>query len=49
MALERVMAGKPLGEVCEAFEDRADAVEAAFRAVGSWFTEGWIAEEKRPA
>lgn len=43
-ALERAMAGEPLGEICQAFEDRPDAIEAAFRSVGSWFAEGWIAE-----
>ncbi len=47
-ALEGAMAGRPLGVVCAAFEDRPDAVQAAFRAIGSWFTEGWIAGERRP-
>ena len=49
-ALERAVAGEPLGTVCEAFADRLDAVQAAFRAIGSWFSEGWIAdaEERNP-
>jgi hypothetical protein len=41
-AVERAMAGEPLGAVCEPFADREDAVDAAFRAVGSWFSEGWV-------
>jgi hypothetical protein len=50
-ALERAMAGEPIGVVCEAFANRPDAVEAALHAVGSWFAEGWIAQplgERRP-
>jgi hypothetical protein len=43
-ALERAMAGEPMGGVCEAFGNRPDAVDAAVRAVGSWFAEGWIAQ-----
>ena len=41
-AVERAMAGEPFGAVCEPFADRDDAVEAALRAVGSWFEEGWV-------
>jgi hypothetical protein len=41
-AVERAMAGEPLGAVCEPFADREDAVEAAFRAIASWFAEGWV-------
>lgn len=41
-ALRVLQEGRPLGVVCEAFSDRPDAVEAAFRAVTSWFVEGWI-------
>jgi hypothetical protein len=40
LALARL--GEPLGAVCEAFARRSDAVEAAFRAISSWFVEGWI-------
>jgi hypothetical protein len=50
-ALERAMAGEAMGAVCAAFGSRPDAVEAAVRAVGSWFAEGWIAQplgEKTP-
>jgi hypothetical protein len=41
-AVERAMAGESLGAVCEPFAEREDAVDAAFRAVGSWFAEGWV-------
>ena len=41
-AVERAMAGEPLGAVCEPFDERDDAVDAAFRAVASWFAEGWV-------
>jgi hypothetical protein len=41
-AAERAMAGEPFGAVCEPFAKRDDAVDVAFRAVGSWFAEGWL-------
>ncbi len=41
-AVERAMAGEPFGAVCEPFAERDDAVDAAFRAVASWFAEGWV-------
>jgi hypothetical protein len=41
-AVERAMAGEPLAAVCEAFAEQADAVEAAFQAIASWFSEGWV-------
>jgi hypothetical protein len=41
-AVGRVMGGEKLGRVCEPFTDREDAVDAAFRAVASWFAEGWV-------
>jgi hypothetical protein len=47
-ALELARAGEPLGVVCEAFAERSDAVEAAFRAISSWFAEGWIRAEDTP-
>ncbi|HYV67811.1 MAG TPA: DNA-binding domain-containing protein [Myxococcales bacterium] len=47
-ALELARAGEPLGVVCEAFAERPDAVEAAFRAISSWFAEGWIRAEGAP-
>lgn len=37
-ALALAIAGEPLGAVCEAF----DGVEPAFRAISSWFAEGFI-------
>jgi len=43
VALRRAMSGATLGEVCEAFADRGDALQAALSAVASWFAEGWIA------
>lgn len=41
-ALERALAGAPLGEVCEPFGEQADSVDAALRAIASWFAEGWV-------
>ena len=41
-ALAMARAGELLGTVCEAFAQRPDAVEAAFRAISSWFADGWI-------
>ncbi len=41
-AVEHAMAGERLGAVCEPFAERDDAVEAAFRAITSWFAEGWV-------
>ena len=41
-ALALAQSGAPLGAVCEAFVERPDAVEAAFRAISSWFAEGWV-------
>ena len=43
LALRRAMSGATLGEVCEAFADREDSVQAALAAVASWFAEEWIA------
>lgn len=43
LALRRAMSGATLGEVCEAFAERQDAVRAALSAVASWFAEEWIA------
>jgi hypothetical protein len=43
LALRRAMSGATLGEVCEAFANREDAVQAALSAVASWFAEEWIA------
>ena len=39
-ALSLAMEGHPLGVVCDVF----DSVEAAFRAISSWFAEGFIRE-----
>ncbi|TMB06491.1 MAG: hypothetical protein E6J66_19265 [Deltaproteobacteria bacterium] len=41
-ALALAQSGESLGAVCEAFVERPDAVEAAFRAISSWFAEGWV-------
>ena len=42
-ALEAALAGAPLAEVCAPFAARQDAARAAFRAIGSWLDEGWVA------
>lgn len=42
-AVELARTGKPLAEICEAFASEPDPVQAAFAAVSSWVTEGWIA------
>jgi hypothetical protein len=42
-AFERAFAGAALDVVCEAFENESDPVGSAFKALGSWFAEGWIA------
>jgi hypothetical protein len=47
VALRRAMSGATLGEVCEAFAEREDAVQAALSAVASWFAEEWIAAPER--
>jgi hypothetical protein len=47
-ALAMARAGEPLGTVCEAFAQRPDAVEAAFRAISSWFADGWIRAAEAP-
>lgn len=47
-ALSLARSGRPLAEVCEAFADRSDAAAAAFRALSSWFVEGWIRAEETP-
>ncbi|GAC1518652.1 MAG: DNA-binding domain-containing protein [Myxococcales bacterium] len=47
-ALEVAQSGEPLGVVCEAFAKRPDAVDAAFRAISSWFADGWIRAEETP-
>ena len=47
-ALAVARAGEPLGTVCEAFAGRPDAVEAAFRAISSWFADGWIRAGETP-
>jgi len=47
-ALDLARSGEPLGVVCEAFAARPDAVEVAFRAISSWFAEGWIRAEDAP-
>jgi hypothetical protein len=42
-ALRRAMSGATLGEICEVFAERDDAVQVALSAVASWFAEEWIA------
>jgi hypothetical protein len=45
-ALTLARSGESLGVVCEAFAERPGAVETAFRAISSWFAEGWIRAEE---
>ena len=47
-ALERARAGLTLAEVCEAFSTLPDAQQAAFRALGAWFQDGWVARVETP-
>jgi hypothetical protein len=47
-ALKRAMSGATLGEICEAFAEREDAVQAALSAIASWFAEEWIAAPEGP-
>ncbi|HME90067.1 MAG TPA: DNA-binding domain-containing protein [Myxococcaceae bacterium] len=42
-ALRRILDGRPMSEICDAFAERADAERAAFGAIQSWFTEELIA------
>lgn len=48
VALRRALDGAPLGEICEAFAEREDALPAALQAIASWFAEHFIAGELRP-
>jgi hypothetical protein len=43
-AFARAVAGRPLREICEAFSDDPEPLTAASRAIGSWFSECWIAQ-----
>jgi hypothetical protein len=42
-AFALAVVGRPLSEICEAFSDHPEPLEAASRAIGSWFSECWIA------
>jgi hypothetical protein len=42
-ALARARAGAPLAEVCEAFAEAEQPQAEAFRALGAWFSDGWLA------
>jgi hypothetical protein len=43
-AFARAVAGRPLSEICEAFSDHPEPLKAASCAIGSWFSECWIAQ-----
>jgi hypothetical protein len=45
-AVERVLAHARLAEVCEAFAQRQEPTEAAFKALASWVADGWVVEVK---
>lgn len=48
-ALARARAGGTLAEVCEVFAAEAeDAQGAAFRTLGAWFSDGWVAGVEGP-
>lgn len=40
--LARMMKGRTLASICDAFADDEDPARAAYAAVGSWFASGWI-------
>jgi Putative DNA-binding domain len=42
-ALKRARDGATLALVCEAFSETADAQSEAFRTLGGWFSDGWVA------
>jgi hypothetical protein len=42
-ALARALGGASIAEVCAAFVGRDDPEHAAFEALASWVTEGWVA------
>ena len=47
-ALGRARAGLTLAEVCEAFAEADDAQGEAFRTLGAWFGDGWVAAVDAP-
>jgi hypothetical protein len=42
-ALARAQSGAPLAGVCEAFAEAEDPQAEAFRTLGAWFSDGWVA------
>jgi hypothetical protein len=42
-ALQAARAGRPLAEVCQAFQDRDEPARSAHAALASWLEEGWLA------
>jgi hypothetical protein len=47
-ALARAQAGATLAEVCEAFGEAEDPQGLAFRTLGAWFVDGWVARVEGP-
>src|SRR5262249_36561263 len=41
--VRRILDGRTMSEICDAFAERADAERAGFGAIQSWFTEELIA------
>jgi hypothetical protein len=47
-ALARARGGASLAEVCEAFAEAEDPQAEAFRTLGAWFGDGWVAAVDAP-
>jgi hypothetical protein len=47
-ALERALAGAPVGEICGAFLASADPVRRAQEALGAWLADGWVGQIRAP-
>jgi len=48
LALGRARSGATLAETCEAFSEADDAQREAFRTLGAWFADGWVAGVESP-
>lgn len=49
VALRAALDGRPLGEVCAAFDGAEDPAGAALGALASWLAEGWVARVVLPS
>jgi hypothetical protein len=43
-ALEAARNGGSMGEVCEQFEGKPNAIQQAYQVIASWFARGWIVD-----